>query len=583
MNLPPLSNLFAFHSADPAMRESVRSAATGSGEFADVVRLPSGWVVGRAPLPGPFTEDDEATKRGLFFAEGGDAITGSEGRLDGEFYETLAGRAKDAPGRLAEYPGDFGFVSLRENGATVVRSCGGTAPFYVCRGPDWSAIATRMEYLVRLAPGGFSYDPLVNALWASGWTWFPENRTFFREVSVVERGGYARMDEFGVRFGGYWDPRPSAPATFSKRAMRDRASAFREILIRRLERDLDERGGNLLSLSGGVDSASLGDLAARACGRPVSTASVLPQDDRAYEREMSYIAPLGRRCGFRRMWEHRISQESYLESMEGAPRTAFHLTHPVLCLLEEIHRVEPIKVLFGGEFADQLCGSVTTLPDLVDDVSFGDFVGHLGEPPFVPGRFAVWLKHRLRRTRGRLPSPLPLPASLPEMFGPAIQEELEELSRRRFREALADDRPWRHLAALSEMDGWVAMNWEAVSALGARRSFPFFNREMIELAFRRHPAEMFGAGPKRALRDALSGQVGTINLQREDKGGWGRYLNGVDPWSWSGGLTAEMLALLRPELRLESPKEIDFNSVKILTRLMVFERGIQESSNACRL
>jgi len=77
--------------------------------------------------------------------------------------------------------------------------------------------------------------------------------------------------------------------------------------------------------------------------------------------------------------------------------------------------------------------------------------------------------------------------------------------------------------------------------------------------------------------------VGEINLRREDKGGWGRYLNGMNPWVWNGGLTAEMQALLRPELRLERPKEIDFNSVKILTRLMVFERGVQESTNACRL
>jgi len=583
MSLPPLFNLFAFHSPDPELREVVRMAVTAGGMFGEAAVLSSGWLVGRAPLPGRRLEDSEATKRGLFFVEGGESIVGPGGCLDGEFCDALAARSQDAPGRLAEYPGDFGFVSLAKNGATVVRSCGGSAPFHVCRGRNWSAIATRMEFLVRFVPGRFSYDPLVNALWASGWTWFPDHRTFFREVFSVERGGFARLDEFGVRFGDYWDPRPSRPAVFSKRVARDRAEEFREALIRRLERDLDDRGGNLLSLSGGVDSASLGDLAVRTCGRQVSTMSVLPEDDRAYEREMSFIASLGRRCGFRKMWEHRISQESYLESMERAPRTAFHLTHPVLCLLEEVLFEEPFKVLFGGEFADQLCGSVTTLPDLVDDASWEDFLRNLGEPPFVPGRFAVWLKHRLRRVRGKLPSMSPLPSRLPGMFDQAIHEDLEELRHRRLREALADDRPWRHLAALSEMDGWVAMNWEAASALGVRRSFPFFNREMIELAFRRHPAEMFGSGPKRALREALSGRVGEINLRREDKGGWGRYLNGMNPWSWNGGLTAGMQALLRPECGLERPKEIDFNSVKILTRLMVFERGVQESTNACRL
>src|SRR5207249_3811123 len=58
--------------------------------------------------------------------------------------------------------------------------------------------------------------------------------------------------------------------------------------------------------------------------------------------------------------------------------------------------------------------------------------------------------------------------------------------------------------------------------LGVRRCFPFFNREVLELAFRCHPSELLGPGPKRLLRDAVGGDVPSHNLLRPDKGGWGR-------------------------------------------------------------
>ena len=62
------------------------------------------------------------------------------------------------------------------------------------------------------------------------------------------------------------------------------------------------------------------------------------------------------------------------------------------------------------------------------------------------------------------------------------------------------------------------MNWEVCSALGIRRSLPFFNREALELAFECHPTELYGPGTKKLLRAALRDDVPAKNLLRPDKG-----------------------------------------------------------------
>ena len=80
----------------------------------------------------------------------------------------------------------------------------------------------------------------------------------------------------------------------------------------------------------------------------------------------------------------------------------------------------------------------------------------------------------------------------------------------------------RRLVRSIAADAWVDMNWEGATPLGVRRCFPFFNREVLELAFRCHPSELLGPGPKRLLRDAVGGDVPSHNLLRPDKGGWGR-------------------------------------------------------------
>jgi len=101
---------------------------------------------------------------------------------------------------------------------------------------------------------------------------------------------------------------------------------------------------------------------------------------------------------------------------------------------------------------------------------------------------------------------------------PELRIEYRDWLERRRRDAARDDRPHGYLALRAEADGFVAMNWEAASTLGVRRSFPFFNREVLELAFQCHPAELVGPGPKKLLRTALRHDVPAVNLGRADRG-----------------------------------------------------------------
>ncbi len=183
-----------------------------------------------------------------------------------------------------------------------MRSCGGLVPFYLKQSGHRFVIATRLGDFVRYLPDEPRLDPLVNAM---------------------------------------------------------------TLLIEKLTRDLDPEDGNLLTLSGGVDSSSLAALAAGVVQRKVWTWSLLPRKERQdlVQHEMSFIEPLAQQYGFARRWEIHAHERLMLELWQAAPRIVFHVVYPALCSLPAVMREAPVRVLFGGEFADVVCGSVFTVPD----------------------------------------------------------------------------------------------------------------------------------------------------------------------------------------------------------------------------
>lgn len=584
---PPLANLFAVHDADPAMLDEMMLDLQRSAEFAHVWRPAPGWVAAAAPLPGSTPDGDLARRHQLAFAEGRDVLVERSGKDPAERFREIVELADSNPDRLASLPGDFGFICFRAGGAaTVVRSCGGLVPFYLKQSGNRFVIATRLGDFVRYLPDAPRLDPLVNAIWASGWPMFPDGRTFLDGVTILRRGHFARREKTGrMQVERYWHPRPKRLPYPTPALAREHAERLRTLLVEKLTRDLDPDDGNLLTLSGGVDSSSLAVLAAGVVGRKVWTWSLLPRRERddLVQHEMSYIEPLAQQYGFERRWSVFYHERLIFDLWRAAPRIVFHVVHPALCSLPAVMREAPVRVLFGGEFADVVCGSVFTVPDWARYTSVMQLLTDSQIALKNPRAIARWMRYRYAMLRGH--EPLPFPRELLEMdivrrkpldlFHHAVREEYLAWWERKRKELREDTAPLRHLAIHSAtQDAFVPMNWEVCSALGIRRSFPFFNREALELAFECHPAELYGSGTKKLLRAALHDDVPSRNLYRTDKGrrddALAKSMLSLQEPLPDEPLPQELEGVLGPGWFSRPPRTLNFSQFRCLTRLTLF-------------
>ena len=569
--LPPLANVFAFHHADPARLADAFAGVQNSGEFEEVWRPASGWIAASLPLPCGAPDDRQVRAAGFLFAEGRDALYGSSearNRLS-----ELSDVVSRTPERLAAYAGDFGFLQFQADGAaTVVRSCGGLVPFYLHQSDDCVAVSTRLGDMVRFLPVEPPLDHFVNAVWTSGHGVFPDGRTFLAGVSILARGHYARIGAGRpITRARYWDPRRTRAQRPTVASIQEHAERLRGLLVGSLARDLHPAGGNLLTLSGGVDSSALAALAVTTLGRRISTFSVMPSNPATYAREMSYIDPLAERCHFKRRWQVRVEPDAMVRLLSQAPRIVFHVIHPALCALPGIVREWPVRVLFGGEFADEVCGSARTLPDWAAATSAFRFLGELRRGTLRKVEVRAWLSQRrwqlLRRPL------LPLPAELPEFIRAELRDEYTAWLEKRRREAYAGASDRRYLEQCTLADGSIPMNWEAASAVGVRRSIPFFTREMLELAFECHSEELVGGGDKKLLRSALRDDVPVWNLDRADKGSFGLSMATVRlPWAIT--LPPALDGIVRPDWFPQPPASVSFVTSYGLQQLVVFAESV---------
>jgi len=131
-------------------------------------------------------------------------------------------------------------------------------------------------------------------------------RTFLKGVRLLERGYYAQIGSNGhSQNAPYWNPRP----THIPYPGED------------MQRELHPAGGNLMTLSGGVDSSSLTALAGGAAGRELMLFSLIPRAERhdLVAHEMSFIEPLAEKYGFDRRWAVNWYPEIVLDLWLQAP------------------------------------------------------------------------------------------------------------------------------------------------------------------------------------------------------------------------------------------------------------------------
>lgn len=172
--------------------------------------------------------------------------------------DRLSTAVAGAPGSLAARAGDFGFLWFDPDGsALVVRSCAGRVPLDVWSDGDSVAVAALQRDLVRLLPGALSIDALSHATWATRCCFTPDDRTFVANARLLPEGHCARVAPGPpARFVRYWDP--GSVCAVRIRAGWPSTAPPSGAARRRPGRGAPPDGGNLLSLSGGVDSASIG-------------------------------------------------------------------------------------------------------------------------------------------------------------------------------------------------------------------------------------------------------------------------------------------------------------------------------------
>lgn len=316
---------------------------------------------------------------------------------------------------------------------------------------------------------------------------------------------------------------------------------------------------------------------------------------KAYQHELSYIEPLRRQYGIEKYWEAFIHKRGAVEFWLKGPRIVFHVLHPVLCSLPGILKEVEVKVLFGGEYADNVCGHSFTIPDWAIHTSLFRLLTDVKSIMKEPKAPVIWLRQRLSFLRSE--PQMPIPGNLlthsrtdgkpVKFFSHQVIEEYREWYNRQENKLLEDSMPWRYLALDSEIiDAFVTMNWEACSAFGIRRSLPFFTREVFELAFSCHPVELYGGGVKKLIRRAMVNDVPHRNLFRMDKGAgqWAGQIRGSFESFFQSfresfpveALSEELRGIVTEEWFSNLPKDLTYWQYRPLMRLLIFVESVRE-------
>lgn len=577
--LPPLANLFAAGHPDPARLHALADRLSRGGRFERVVRPAEGWVAAVDALPGGPDPAGLLAERGVGFAEGADRVAGPEGGAKEGRLRRFVEQADRAPEGLDRFAGDFGCLRFSPDGAlTAVRSCGGLAPLYYLHEPgSWRAVGTRLGFLVRALPLEPSLDPLVAGVWTTGYDAFPDGRTFFEGVRIVPRGAFVTLRRGRrPRVASYWDPRPERLPVPSEEAAAEHARELRTLLVGKLERDLHPAGGNLLMLSGGADSSVLAALAGERAGRELWSWTLLPPRETECRRRREAVEAVQRRYGVARRWWVRAHATTRLRLIREAPDVCFPVIHPALGALPGLLEEAPVRVLLGGEGAEEICGSGSTVVDWALDTPLRTVLSGMGRGELGPRDGAQWAWHRLRHRLGR--RALPLPDDLPALVRPEVREEYREWRGRLERRPAG---PRGQLALSAVRDGYVAMNWEAATRLGVRRSFPFFHREVLELAHRCHPVELVKPGPKRILERAVPDEITMEGLFESDRVSYG--LDGTGPrLPWARPLPDALGRVVRGDWCPRPPGRLRDVDAWRLTALLQLARAAGLDPDAAR-
>lgn len=391
--------------------------------------------------------------------------------------------------------------------ALLVRSVSGIVPWYYTDLAAGFAASTSLNLLTQLRLASSRLDEVGIATMATGLGSAPTGRTTIKGVRLLARGEALRVTEKASRCSRYWDPRSAGRPS----ADTDMPVAFRGALIDRLDDDLRGARLNLISLSGGTDSSAIAYIAGRLLGARLATITLATDTSAAKQMLATRASVVWKDVGIHRRHVAPHGLRHALDLLETfAPPSAIPILHPVLLLLPTLAERWKPEVLVGGEFVDESLGTRLTAYDLLRPCS-PQLPFRLGRQGYVNLRLRSWCKAQVQGTLRR--PPLREPMRLPDIFAAQIREEYQQLRLDRRRELLAEGRGHLQLwDSLTTGAGWVEMNWEATSRLGIRRSIPFLDPRLLDIALTASTDQLLSQGPKTILRQALRDDVPAMFL-----------------------------------------------------------------------
>ncbi len=549
---------FAYFDPDPAGMSAMESDLRRSGRFDWVGHAPSRWLVARSGA-----EHDSQSE-----------FVSLENWPDVPHAELAARlRQHDWENFLCSGRGNYAFAHFDRSGRVrLVRASAGVVPIYVWRVGERLACASRLGEIARFVPDEPELEPLVNATCCTMHGWLGDRRTFLTNTQMLAMGETACASNSAWSISRWWDPSKARPLRPTGVAAEEHAQQFRSLLLRNLESAFETGESTVLTLSGGVDSSALAALAAGTLGRRFSTLSFIPavEPNHSGTRALidSLLAPFRQNVVDR--WEFEHSIRSRLGLVQQAQREVFLVANPALCVLPRLADAG-IRSLCGGEYCDDLFGSVLTREDWDLSTSLTDLVRHRDELPRGARSALGWAYRRALMRVGR--APLHRPRVLPRFIRSELRADYRELMRDKQRSLAEDRRPRVFLAQrLESAQNAVAQNWEVTSSLGVRRFYPFVSRELVELAFACHPSEGQGPGTKKLVRRALRGLVPDSHLLRETKEDWTEPPTLV---TWGRPVPEELSKIVAPEVAERPPAQLDGADALRLTLLLNISEGLR--------
>jgi Asparagine synthase len=502
----PVAQVVVFGDRSPSARAAIVHRLTRMG--ANVTEIEPHWVLGTLPIPGTPADPQALANRGVAFVEGRDRAETSFG--DRVINETI--RRLNSVSTIGQLPGDISLVHIDNDQATVVRSCAGLSHWYVHQRPGSVMVATRLRFFEELFDEEFAMDELVGAAWARD-CGLPWNRTPLVGVTVVPAAHVARI-EIGkaLRSERYWDP-ADIEVTGSAR---DRPDQFLELFRETLERDLSSEVANMATFSGGVDSSIIVAMMVE-LGREVQTFSMRPSlecDDSLPSRRS--VDTFFEKIPVSKNWYADFDEHTWVDLLLKAPAMRVPMLNPTLIMGQHYGALEGLRVMIGGEAADELFGGWNTLYDAwipaLSPLSLCRMM--VGRREYFERYRALrrWAAKRIKRD-GVQP---PVYAALPKVMRPDLQAEFAQYVAELRVEVRAINSPRAYEIASVRHPGWLLQSWEGCSEAGMRRSLPFHNREAIEFTFACRPTELAWP-PKKLLRKSFDGLVPSSHLHRLDK------------------------------------------------------------------